>query len=229
MLPRLPIADSCAQVPFLLPPNCPSSKRRSLPTPPCHRTPAPRRRYRPCTPPSHRCGPPSPSSGRAAASGSGATSCCGTCPAPSPPRGPGLTQRKYPAWGKRIWDCPAELSRDHGHQLHPKNPLYLVHVAITAPGITAPTCLVAAGGCRALSQGMPHFHSKPVSQQTSPHAASQVTATGGTSLCLSSRRTARASAGPIFKGVCKQFSRSQGHGFITPENGTEDIFVHVSE
>ncbi|XP_059328403.1 cold shock domain-containing protein C2 isoform X1 [Ammospiza nelsoni] len=41
--------------------------------------------------------------------------------------------------------------------------------------------------------------------------------------------TARASAGPIFKGVCKQFSRSQGHGFITPENGTEDIFVHVSE
>jgi hypothetical protein len=42
-------------------------------------------------------------------------------------------------------------------------------------------------------------------------------------------RTARASAGPVFKGVCKQFSRSQGHGFITPENGSEDIFVHVSE
>ncbi|KAI2598025.1 CSDC2 isoform 1, partial [Pan troglodytes] len=41
--------------------------------------------------------------------------------------------------------------------------------------------------------------------------------------------TARASAGPVFKGVCKQFSRSQGHGFITPENGSEDIFVHVSE
>lgn len=42
-------------------------------------------------------------------------------------------------------------------------------------------------------------------------------------------RTARASAGPVFKGICKQFSRSQGHGFITPENGSEDIFVHVSE
>ena len=41
--------------------------------------------------------------------------------------------------------------------------------------------------------------------------------------------TARASAGPVFKGVCKQFSRSQGHGFITPENGSEDIFVHVSD
>ncbi|KFQ55091.1 Cold shock domain-containing protein C2, partial [Nestor notabilis] len=50
-----------------------------------------------------------------------------------------------------------------------------------------------------------------------------------TSPSLSSRSTARASAGPIFKGVCKQFSRSQGHGFITPENGTEDIFVHVSD
>ena len=33
----------------------------------------------------------------------------------------------------------------------------------------------------------------------------------------------------MFKGICKQFSRSQGHGFITPENGSEDIFVHVSE
>ncbi|KAK2121066.1 Cold shock domain-containing protein C2 [Saguinus oedipus] len=41
--------------------------------------------------------------------------------------------------------------------------------------------------------------------------------------------TARASAGPVFKGVCKQFSRAQGHGFITPENGSEDIFVHVSD
>ncbi|XP_069346855.1 cold shock domain-containing protein C2 [Eulemur rufifrons] len=41
--------------------------------------------------------------------------------------------------------------------------------------------------------------------------------------------TARASAGPVFKGICKQFSRSQGHGFITPENGSEDIFVHVSD
>lgn len=50
-----------------------------------------------------------------------------------------------------------------------------------------------------------------------------------TSPSLPSCRTARASAGPIYKGVCKQFSRSQGHGFITPENGTEDIFVHVSE
>lgn len=62
----------------------------------------------------------------------------------------------------------------------------------------------------------------------SPCATSWASATSEKS-SLSSCRTARASAGPIFKGVCKQFSRSQGHGFITPENGTEDIFVHVSE
>lgn len=51
-------------------------------------------------------------------------------------------------------------------------------------------------------------------------------------LCLPSgpgHTQPRASAGPVFKGVCKQFSRSQGHGFITPENGSEDIFVHVSD
>ncbi|XP_010781942.1 cold shock domain-containing protein C2 [Notothenia coriiceps] len=41
--------------------------------------------------------------------------------------------------------------------------------------------------------------------------------------------TVRAQSSPVFKGICKNFSRSQGHGFLRPSHGGEDIFVHISE
>uniref|UniRef100_A0A8C1PEB5 Cold shock domain containing C2 n=1 Tax=Cyprinus carpio TaxID=7962 RepID=A0A8C1PEB5_CYPCA len=43
--------------------------------------------------------------------------------------------------------------------------------------------------------------------------------------------TVRANGGPVFKGVCKNFSRSQGHGFIRPynKNPVKIIFKTVGE
>uniref|UniRef100_A0A3B1JM64 Calcium regulated heat stable protein 1 n=1 Tax=Astyanax mexicanus TaxID=7994 RepID=A0A3B1JM64_ASTMX len=41
--------------------------------------------------------------------------------------------------------------------------------------------------------------------------------------------SARAAEGPVFSGVCKCFSRSKGHGFLTPSDGGADIFVHISD
>lgn len=34
---------------------------------------------------------------------------------------------------------------------------------------------------------------------------------------------------PELHGVIKSFCREKGHGFITPDSGGEDIFVHISD
>lgn len=39
----------------------------------------------------------------------------------------------------------------------------------------------------------------------------------------------RAMRNPLIHGTVKNFCRNKGHGFITPKEGGEDIFVHISD
>lgn len=42
-------------------------------------------------------------------------------------------------------------------------------------------------------------------------------------------RSERALGNPIESGKIKSFCREKGHGFVSPEKGGEDIFLHISE
>ncbi|KAK7112076.1 calcium-regulated heat-stable protein 1-like [Littorina saxatilis] len=39
----------------------------------------------------------------------------------------------------------------------------------------------------------------------------------------------RAKSAPVLKGTIKSFCRQRGHGFITPEDDSPPIFVHISD
>lgn len=39
----------------------------------------------------------------------------------------------------------------------------------------------------------------------------------------------RIMAGPSFKGIVAEFCRQKGHGFITPCDGAEKLFFHISD
>lgn len=39
----------------------------------------------------------------------------------------------------------------------------------------------------------------------------------------------KAHAGPTFIGTVKSFCREKGHGFIQPTDGSEAVFVHISD
>lgn len=41
--------------------------------------------------------------------------------------------------------------------------------------------------------------------------------------------SAKAMSNPEETGKVKYFCRSRGHGFITPDNASDDVFVHISE
>ncbi|XP_037940126.1 cold shock domain-containing protein CG9705 [Teleopsis dalmanni] len=72
----------------------------------------------------------------------------------------------------------------------------------------------------------PVFHHQ---NSHSPNSTLQLPSPIITKRTRTASTSARALENPIERGIVKSFSRSKGHGFITPSEGGDDLFCHVSD
>lgn len=110
--------------------------------------------------------------------------------------------------------------------------------ALSRVSLTSSKCIFLRPSSSSLSQ-QKGFAMNDVSHKTQTALLKLISYCYQSSVCKNSManvsaslrlcRSVRAHSGPAFKGVCKRFSRSQGHGFICPSHGGDDIFVHISE
>jgi len=47
--------------------------------------------------------------------------------------------------------------------------------------------------------------------------------------CAMHYRSERILAGPSFSGTVVSFCRQKGHGFVQPADGSDPLFMHISE
>ncbi|XP_013110611.1 cold shock domain-containing protein CG9705 [Stomoxys calcitrans] len=67
------------------------------------------------------------------------------------------------------------------------------------------------------------------SSSGSPNSTLQLPSPIITKRTRTASTSARALENPIVTGVVKSFSRTKGHGFIKPNDGSEELFCHISD
>ncbi|XP_069052451.1 cold shock domain-containing protein C2 [Lepisosteus oculatus] len=98
------------------------------------------------------------------------------------------------------------------------------------PGLPSPPAAPLRSPRTPLSLSFPFLREgSRVWERGPPHPPGELPSPLPTKRTRTYSATVRATAGPVYKGVCKNFSRSQGHGYIRPSDGAEDIFVHISD